>query len=103
MFDRSSSAFVGAAGLRPHGTDKDVRELGVHIGRPFWGDAWGEEAARAVIGFAFQTLELGALVAGHHPDNVHSKALIRRLGFVYMCEEPWGPLDLMHPFYRLEP
>ncbi len=55
-----------------------------------------------MIGYAFQTLKLKTLFAGHNPDNIHSKALMARLGFTYTHDEPWGPLNLMHPFYCME-
>jgi [ribosomal protein S5]-alanine N-acetyltransferase len=51
---------------------------------------------------AFRELEVRGLVAGHGPENVHSKALIERLGFVYTHVEPWGKLNILHPFYKLE-
>lgn len=102
IFERSTGEFAGCAGLRPFHDETDVRELGVHLGRRFWGGKLGEEAARAVIGYSFGALELKALVAGHNPENLHSKALLARLGFSYTHAEPWGPLDLLHPFYRLE-
>ncbi len=102
VFLRETGEFVGASGLRPYQDQPDVRELGVHIGRRFWSGRFGEEAARAVIGYAFETLKVKALVAGHNPNNMHSGALMGRLGFAYTHDEPWGPFDLMHPFYRME-
>ncbi len=102
IFERSTQAFVGAAGLRPYQDQTEVLELGVHIGRQFWSAKMGEEAARAVIGYAFETLNLTALVAGHNPGNLHSKALMGRLSMRYTHDEPWGTLHLLHPFYRLE-
>ena len=97
-----TGTFAGAAGLRPFHDQPHVRELGVHIARPFWSARLGEEAARAVIRHAFDTLPLEALTAGHHPANTYSQALLQRLGFAYTHHEPWGPLHLQHPFYRLE-
>uniref|UniRef100_E6PZL1 Putative GCN5-related N-acetyltransferase n=1 Tax=mine drainage metagenome TaxID=410659 RepID=E6PZL1_9ZZZZ len=103
IFRRSDGAFAGCAGLRPFHNEHAVFELGVHIARPFWSGRIGEEAARAVIAFAFNHLHARALTAGHNPDNTHSKALILRLGFQFTHLEPWGPLEIHHPFYRLEP
>ena len=101
IFHRPSGQFAGCAGLRPFHDETRVRELGVHIARRFWSERLGEEAARAVIGYAFDTLHLDALTAGHNPENLHSKALLTRLGFTYTHHEPWGPQNLNHPFYRL--
>ena len=100
--ERQADQFAGCAGLRPFHDQPDVRELGVHIARPFWSARLGEEAARTVIQYAFDHLHLEALTAGHNPDNTHSQALVQRLGFRYTHHEPWGPLHLQHPFYRLQ-
>ena len=101
MFSLVSSEHAGCAGLRPFHDHVDLLELGVHVARPFWSARLGEEAARAVIAWAWQHTAAAALVAGHGPKNVNSKALIERLGFVYTHHAPWGAHDVMHPFYRL--
>lgn len=75
-------------------------EVGVHLARTFWSGRYGEEAARAVIDYAWEHTAASALVAEHGPDNVHSKALVERLGFRYTHHEPWGPHSTMHPYYR---
>ncbi len=101
MFALSSGEHAGCAGLRPFHDQADVLELGVHVARPFWSGRLGEEAARAVMNWAWQHTPAAALVAGHGPNNVNSKALIERLGFTYTHHAPWGAHDVMHPFYRL--
>ena len=102
IFHREGGHFAGCAGLRPFHAEVEVYEVGVHIARRFWSERLGEEAARAVIQHAFESLGARALTAGHNPENHHSKALIERLGFAYTHEEPWGPQRLQHPFYRLK-
>ena len=102
IFDLASGAHAGCAGLRPFHDEPHVCEVGVHIARLFWSGRYGEEAARAVITHAFDTLHLAAVTAAHNPDNANSRALIERLGFRFTHLEPWGPQDQLHPFYRLE-
>lgn len=102
IFDRSTGDFAGCAGLRPWFGEPRIYEMGVHMARPYWGRRMGEEAARAVIRHAFEVLGADALTAGHHPDNANSRSLLRRLGFVFTHESPWGPLGIQHCFYRLE-
>ncbi len=102
VFSRKTGEHAGCSGLKPYGTDRCVLEVGVHIARPFWSGRYGEEAARAVIRWAFAQTDATALMAGHGPENVASKALIERLGFIYSHETPWGPQNMLHPFYRLE-
>ena len=101
VFAIETGEHAGCAGLRPFHDSADVLEIGVHIARPFWSGRFGEEAARAVIAWAIENTDAAALVAGHFPENAHSKALIERLGFVWTHEEPWGPTQAMHPYYRL--
>ena len=101
IFLRETGTFAGCAGLRPFHDQPNVRELGVHLARSAWSLRLGEEAARAVIQHAFTRLHLEAVTAGHNPGNTHSRALLQRLGFQYTHGEPWGPLNLQHPFYHL--
>ena len=103
IFHLVSGEHVGCAGLRPFHDEHHVYELGVHIAPKFWGGRYGEEAARAVIEYAFGTLGALELTAGHGPRNINSKDLLERLGYTFSHEEPWGAQELMHPFYRLKP
>ena len=100
---RANARFAGCCGLRPFHEDATIFELGVHLARPCWSLRLGEEAARAVIDFAFTVLDASLLVAGHGPENANSQALIERLGFIYSHHSPWGEQQILHPIYRLEP
>ena len=101
MFSLEHGDLVGCSGLRPFHDENGVREIGVHLARRFWGGRYGEEAARAVMAYGFDTLGLDAQTAGHHPENTNSQALITRLGFQYTHSEFWGPANVMTPYYRL--
>jgi ribosomal-protein-alanine N-acetyltransferase len=101
VFLSGTGDFTGCAGLHPYGEDKQVLELGFHFRPEYWGQGLVQEAARAVIAFAFQTLTVTSLFAGHHPENEPSERLIRRLGFLYTHEELYPPSGLMEPCYRL--
>lgn len=101
IFERSSGEFAGCAGLKPYHDEPGVLEIGAHIMRRFWSYGFGEEAATAVVHFAFDELKVNGLAAGHHPANIHSKALLDKLGFKFSHPEIWGPLQMQHLFYRL--
>lgn len=92
---------AGCAGLRPYRLEEQIYELGFHLRRAFWGRALAEEAARAVITFAFETLGAQALFAGHHPANAASQRLLAKLGFRFTHEELYPPTGLKHPSYLL--
>ncbi len=101
LFRLADDAHVGCAGLRPvHGTE-GVLELGFHLRPEHWGQGLATEAARAVIQYAFTTIGVGALVAGHHPRNDASRRVLRRLGFRYTHDEHYPPTGLDHPSYAL--
>ena len=101
LFHRTTDEFVGCSGLRPFHDESGVFEMGVHIVPRFWSERLGEEAARTVMQYAFEELQVRALTAAHGPGNVNSQSLIERLGFWFTHEEPWGLSATLHPFYRL--
>lgn len=68
---------IGSVGLSRDGDDI---ELGYWIGRPFWGQGYATEAARAVLSLA-KALGHQRLVASHFVDNPASGRVLRKLGF----------------------
>lgn len=101
VFFLDRDELAGCCGLRPYGGSRDTLELGVHIRSAFWRRGLAYEAARAVIGYAFATLDVATLLAGHHPDNESSRALLGRLRFRHVRDELYPPTGLMHPSYEL--
>jgi RimJ/RimL family protein N-acetyltransferase len=97
-------AFAGACGLKPHATEPGhhFREIGFQFLPEFWGAGYASEAARAVIAYAFGTLDATALFAGHHPENETSRALLIRLGFTQIGTHYFARTALQHPWYRLD-
>lgn len=102
-----ADTFVGCAGLRPYSSPPShsapkpgiILEFGVHLRPSFWGQGLAEEAARAVIAFAFQNPQILGLFAGHNPDNHASRKMLERVGFVYSHDELYAPTGRMHPSY----
>ena len=56
-------------------------EIGYALGRPYWRSGYMHEALQALLGYAFQTLELNRLEADIDPRNVASAKTLERLGF----------------------
>jgi ribosomal-protein-alanine N-acetyltransferase len=92
---------LGCCGLRPYRAEDGVYELGFHIKKAQWGRGYAQEAARAVIGYAFKVLGAAAIFAGHHPANEASRRLLMKLGFEYTHDEYYTPTGLYHPSYLL--
>lgn len=76
---RESGALVGAMSL---GLNLQFRsaELGYWLGVPFWGCGYATEAARAVVGFGFETLELHRVHASHLSCNPASGHVMEKIG-----------------------
>ena len=103
VFSLENGAFVGCCGLRPYKQGKQIFELGFHFLPQFWGKGLATEAAQTVIAYAFGSLKLKGLVAGHHPENVASKKVLEKLGFRYTHDQHYAPTGAMHPSYFLSP
>jgi len=92
---------VGCAGLRPYDFSQRIFEIGFHIRSDCWSQGYASEAARAVITYAFSSLKLAGLFAGHNPKNEASRNLLLKLGFRYTHDEFYKPTGLQHPAYLL--
>ena len=80
---------IGRVGL--HQKDAaDVWNIGFWIHPHHWGHGFAPEAARAVLDFALDRLKARKVVTSHAIWNKRSEAVIRRLGFDYVRENPEG-------------
>ena len=66
-------------------------EIGYALGRPYWGSGYMQEALKALLRYAFQTLDLNRLEADIDPRNLASASVLERLGFVKegLLRERW--------------
>lgn len=71
------------------------------LAQGYWGQGYAEEATRAVVTYAFDTLGVKGLFAGHNPGNEASRRLLTKMGFRYLCDEYYPPTGLKHPSYIL--
>jgi ribosomal-protein-alanine N-acetyltransferase len=105
---RENGFLVGCIGLtinREH-----VRaELGYWIGKPYWGNGYCTEAARAMVRFGFGELGLNRIHAIHFRRNPASGRVMAKIGMT--CEgcqrqyiKKWGTLEdlVMYAILRSE-
>lgn len=87
---KSARKVIGSLGL--HGSwangderykDLKVKEIGYVLSKAYWGRGLMPEAVRAVINYCFGTLWLDALTVGHFADNLQSKRVIEKNGFIF--------------------
>jgi RimJ/RimL family protein N-acetyltransferase len=108
MFLLANHQHVGCAGLRPlrvprKELGKRGLEMGFYLRPAYWHMRLAEEAGRSVIEYAFATLGVTGLFAGHHPQNMASGRVLAKLGFRFSHEEHYAPTGLMHRAYVMAP
>ncbi len=72
---------IGNCGVRKLDSDSLEAEYGCELAPDVWGRGYAEEASRALLGFAFDSLNLGKIVATTTRRNGPAIALALRLGF----------------------
>jgi RimJ/RimL family protein N-acetyltransferase len=87
---RASGIFMGAVGLlhvsfAAHFTP--AVEVGWRLARPFWGQGFAVEAARAALQFGFEEIFLTAVVAHASVRNGRSRRVMAKLGMSHDCTE----------------
>lgn len=101
IYLKETNQNVGCCGLRPYDYENKVFEMGIHLKKEFWGRGIAIEAISAIIEYAFTTMSIKALFAGHNPKNIASAQLLKKLGFKYTHEEFYPPTGLYHPSYLI--
>jgi len=76
---REDARLFGAVGLEIQEAHNHA-ELGYWIGVPYWGHGYATEAARAVVRFGFNELQLNRICAMHFVENPRSGNVLRKIG-----------------------
>ena len=77
---KGAARLIGCAELRDVDTEHAQAELSFWIGKPAWGRGYAGEAARAVVCYGFEGLELNRIYAYHMLRNPASGAVLRKAG-----------------------
>jgi RimJ/RimL family protein N-acetyltransferase len=77
--DRGDDRFVGRVGLR-YWPQFDETEIGWVLPRDDWGKGYATEAARAILDWAFASVDLAYITAMINPENAASLRVAGRLG-----------------------
>ncbi|AHB49547.1 GCN5 family acetyltransferase [Hyphomicrobium nitrativorans NL23] len=75
---------IGAVGYMPQ--PDGTAEIGYWIGKPWWGNGYATEAARALVRYCFGKGGYAQLTCAHFVDNPGSARVIRKLGFTPLEE-----------------
>ena len=81
---RDTGELAGAIGLRDWKSVHRHADIGYWIGRPHWGNGYATEAARALVAYGFETLDLHRIFAHHFKRNPASGRVLEKVGM--KCE-----------------
>jgi RimJ/RimL family protein N-acetyltransferase len=71
-------------------------EIGYWVGEPFWGQGFAPEAARVLIRYAFEDLQITTIWAGYFDGNEKSKRVQEKCGFTHHRTEYNYPVPLLN-------
>ena len=81
--DKATGAPMGHIGLQPIDRTHNNASAGFFLGREFWGRGCMTEAFSAVLDYAFGTLGLNRVSAGHFEGNIASGRVQQKCGLQY--------------------
>ncbi len=92
---------IGAIELKLNGhtdmTEQDDEcELGYWLGKAFWGHGYMPEAAKELIRYAFQNLNMSNIWCGYYEGNEKSRRVQEKCGFTYYRTTKDVPVPLMN-------
>jgi len=96
IVEKGSTDSVGTIGLAITSKQKRIAELGIVIGRAYWGKGIGTSAAHLVTGYAFSTLGLAEIQAEVLQRNLASRRLLEKVGFHLLQTIPGDPHSDTH-------
>ena len=74
---------IGSIGLGSRSKEPWLGGLGYWIGTPWWGQGYCTEAARAVVGFGFDRMDVDRIHAEYYAGNIASGRVMQKLGMTH--------------------
>ncbi|MGO0059510.1 GNAT family N-acetyltransferase [Brevibacillus fluminis] len=95
IIEKETKQVIGYCGLGPYDVDPAQTELYYGIAESRSGQGIATEAARALVNFGFEVLELEEIVTTVHPENRASVRILEKVGFRYVDKLCNLPKELM--------
>jgi ribosomal-protein-alanine N-acetyltransferase len=77
---REKKFLIGAIGISNIKHDFEIGELGYWIGKKYWNNGYGTEAADVVIKYGIEELSLNRIYAHHFKNNHASGRILQKVG-----------------------
>jgi RimJ/RimL family protein N-acetyltransferase len=92
---RPEGELMGRCGLQ-YLAELDEVEIDFILGRPFWGQGFGTEAARASVRYGFEELGLARVVGIAHVENRASQGVLEKLGMALVEQREFFGIPCYH-------
>ena len=104
LIEHDTGELVGAACLQHLGHDAaNPLEIGWRLRRDRWGRGLASEAARTILGHAFEVVAAPKVCAIRHPDNLNSRRVMDRLGMRHVGLQTWHEMEVeVHELARAD-
>jgi [ribosomal protein S5]-alanine N-acetyltransferase len=77
---REDDRLIGSCGFVSQAGEKKSAEIGYWLGKRYWGEGYAAEAARALVRFGFERMNLERLEAKCFVENRAGQRVIEKLG-----------------------
>jgi len=94
IIPNGENQIIGWAGLQ-FLPELNETEVGYLLDKPYWGQGFATEAARASIEFGFENCQLDHIIALVAPDNIASRHVIEKCNLTYTETIHLWEMDLM--------
>lgn len=78
VIDRESGDFLGWCGLKRN--EENLVDLGFRLFKSAWGQGYATEAAKACLGYGFESLKLEEIIGRASRENSASLRVLQKLG-----------------------
>jgi ribosomal-protein-alanine N-acetyltransferase len=80
IIHRQEGLLIGGVSLNDIDQQSEHAEIGYWIGKPYWRNGYGTEAARAIVNYGFEALGLNRINGRHFRRNPASGRILQKIG-----------------------
>jgi RimJ/RimL family protein N-acetyltransferase len=77
---KGSNTLIGGCGIHITNINNKEGSIGYCFNKKYWRNGYASEAAKAIIKFGFEELNLHRVFATCHPDNIGSAKVMEKIG-----------------------
>ena len=85
IFQKSNGLHVGNVLLSDIDEDNKHCDIGIFVGKDFWGEGIGTSAVALMTDYAFNVLKMHKVIAGAVKENIGSSKLFEKSGLKIKC------------------